>query len=132
MLRYLKINGFTVDLEFKTEPYEDKEENFHGFKSEVFVDGNHFTDIIHSNYRDRVHYANGFLAAYEWESTGKYKWRGKKEPLREDGKLDIEVGDWIVDTNNKIRKVKHDDDPEMPYETIQRHATEDEVENLKE
>jgi len=131
MLRYLKNNGFPVDLEFKTEPYEDKEENFHGFKSEVFVDGNHFTDIIHSNYRDRVHYANGFLGSYEWETTGKYKWRGKKKPLRENGDLDVEVGDWIVDVKDKVRKVKYDDDPEMPWKAIKRHATEAEVENVE-
>jgi hypothetical protein len=132
MLRYLRNNGYPVDLEFKTEPYEDKEENFHGFKSEVFVDGVHFTDIIHSKFRSRVQYANGFLGAYEWEATGKYKWRGKKDPYNEQGELEVEVGDWIIDKEGYVRKVKMDSDLDMPYEDIKRHATKEEVENKKE
>jgi hypothetical protein len=129
MLRYLKNNGFPVDLEFQTDPYHSDDDDFHGFKSEIFVDGNHFTDLIHSNYRDRVHYANGFLAAYEWEGKGKYKWRGKEIPYRKDGNLDIEVGDWIVDIPGKVRKVQNDNDPDMPYKSIIRFASEIEVEN---
>jgi len=129
MLRYLKENGYPVDLEFKTEPYEDKEEDFHGYKSIVSIDGICFDSIIHSDYRSRVFYANGFFASCNWESTGKYKWRGKEITHRENGDLDVEKGDWIVDVNGKVRKVEWDDDPEMPWDAIKRHATEVEVEN---
>lgn len=67
MLRYLKENGFPVDLEFDTFPYHDDKEEFHGWKSKVYVNGDLYTEFCHSDYRDRVHWANGFLAAYEWE-----------------------------------------------------------------
>jgi len=130
MLKYLKNNGFPVDLEFKTEPYEDEETSFHGWKSKIFVDGIYYKDFIHSEYRGNSSWANGFFAAYEWEATGKYKWRGKDRPFKtKDGELNIEVGDWIVDVKDKVRKVKYDDDPDMPWKAIKRHATEAEVEN---
>ncbi len=129
MLRFLKENGFPVDLEFDTSPYHDDKEEFHGWKSKVYVNGDLYTEFCHSDYRDRVHWANGFLAAYEWEKNGKYKWRGKKDPFREDGKLDIEVGDWIVDMAGKVRRVDKDSQEDLPYEDIVRHAREVEVEN---
>lgn len=129
MLRYLKENGFPTDLEFKTDSYEDPKEDFHGWKSQIFVDGKYYRDFIHSEYRDRVKWANGFFAAYEWEATAQYKWRGKEITHRENGDLDVEKGDWIVDVNGKVRKVEWDDDPDMPWDAIKRHATEAEVEN---
>ena len=131
MLRFLKENGYPVDLEFKTKPYEDKKEDFHGYQSDIFVDGHHFDTLIHADYRSRVHYANGFFASYNWESEGKYKWRGKENSHRENGDLNVEVGDWIVDILGKVKKVQYDDDPEMPWKAIKRHASEAEVENHK-
>lgn len=131
MLKYLKNNGFPVDLDFETLPHEDPENDFHGWKSKIFVDGKYYKDFIHSEYRDRDKWANGFFAAYEWEATAKYKWRCKEDPLRESGDLDVQVGDWIVDKEGYVRRVDKDSDPDMPYESIQRHATEKEVENNK-
>jgi len=129
MLRYLKENGFPLNLEFETTPFHDEENDFHGWKSKVYIDENLFTEFCHSNYRDRVHWANGFFAAYKWESEGKYKWRDKKDQYRQDGKLNIEVGDWIVDINEKVRRVERDSQEDLTHEDIVRHATEIEVEN---
>lgn len=129
MLRYLKENGFPVQLEFDTFPFEDEGNEFHGWKSKVYIEGNLFTEFCHNDARSRVHWANGFFAAYEWEKSGKYKWRGKKDPLRPDGKLYIEVGDWIVDKNGRVRRVDRDSQEDLPYENIVRHAREIEVEN---
>lgn len=131
MLKFLKENGYPVNLEFDTKPYEDMEENFHGYQSDIFIDGHHFDILIHSDFWARVHYADGFFASYRWESDGKYKWRGKKEPLIENGDLNIEVEDWIMDKDGYFRKVKRDSDPDMPYKNIDRHATEKEVKNKK-
>jgi len=130
MLRYLRENGFPIDLEFDTFPFHDDKEEFHGWKSKVYVNGDLFTEFCHSDYRARVHWANGFFAAYEWEKNGKYKWRGKKDSYREDGKLDIEVGDWIVDKTGRVRRVDRDSQEDLPYEDIVRHAREIEVENV--
>ena len=131
MLRYLKDNGFPVDLEFDTFPYHDEKEDFHGWRSKVYVNNDLFTEFCHANYGDRIHWANGFFGSYEWEAHGKYKWRGKKDPYRKDGKLDIEVGDWIVDKNGRIRRVDSDSQEDLPYENISRHAKEIEVENAE-
>ena len=129
MLKFLKNNGYPVDLFFETEEHHDEENDFHGWKSKIFVDGAHYRDFIHPEYRDRVKWANGFFAAYEWEATGKYKWRGKEKTHRENGDLDIEVGDWIVDKDGYVRRVDMDSDPDMPYEDIKHHASETQVEN---
>jgi hypothetical protein len=129
MLRFLKNNGFPVDLEFDTFPYHDDREDFHGWKSKVYVNNDLFTEFCHANYGDRIHWANGFLSAYEWEKNGKFKWRGKKDPYNEQGELEIEVGDWIVDKDGKVRRVDRDSQEDLPYENIQRHAREIEVEN---
>jgi len=64
MLRFLKKGGHPVDLEFKTEKYEDLEEGFKGYKSEIYVNGSEFDIMIHKEMYDRAHYAAGFLAAY--------------------------------------------------------------------
>ena len=127
MLRYLKENGYPIDLEFHTQPYE--EDDFHGYKSEIFFDGILFHTLIHEDFFARRNFAEGIFKYHEWEKTGKYKWRGKENPLQENGDLDIEVGDWIVDYAEKVREVLRDDDPNMSYEDIVRHATEKEVEN---
>jgi hypothetical protein len=129
MLRYLKNNGFPVDLEFQTDPYHSDDDDFHGWKSKIFVNGNYYKDLIHTEYRGRVSWATGFFDAYEWEATGKYKWRGKENTHRENGDLNVEVGDWIIDIDGYVRRVDMDSDPDMPYEIIKRHASEKEVEN---
>ncbi len=54
MLKYLKENGYPLDLTFKTEPHEDEAEDFHGYSSDIFVDGVHYDTLIHSDYRARV------------------------------------------------------------------------------
>ena len=132
MTQYLKENGFPVDLEFTTpQKYEDKENSFYGFKCDVLVDGHHYDELYFTDYRSRAFYANGFFAAYNWEAKGKYKWRGKKETHRENGDLDVQVGDWIVDKYDKIRKIWSDEDVTLPYEDIIRHATEKEAINHK-
>lgn len=129
MLRFLKENGYPVDLEFKTGPYEEEEEDFHGYKTDIFVDGILYDHLIHSDFRARVHYANGFFAAYRWESTGQYKWRGKEKARRKDGILDVQVGDWIVTTDHKIKRVDMDSQPDLPYKKIKRFASEAEAEH---
>ena len=131
-LVFKKENGFPANLEMETHPHYDDEQDWHGWKTIVFVDGHKFDTIIHSDHRTRVHYANGFMAAYRWESEGQYKWRGKENPTRENGDLNVEVGDWIVDKDGYIRRVDMDSDPDMPYEDIKRHASEVEVESMEE
>ena len=68
MLRFLKENGYPVDLEFTTpEPYEDKENEYIGYKCDILVDGIIFDEFIFSNNRARANYANGFFTAYKYK-----------------------------------------------------------------
>ncbi len=129
MLQFLKENGYPIDLEFETRSYEDEKEDFHGYKSDVFVDGVLYETLIHSEYKSRIYYADGFFSAYRWEAEGQYKWRGKEKTRRDDEILDVQVGDWIVDIHGKVRKVQYESDPDMPYESIKRFASEAEAEH---
>lgn len=133
MLQYLKNNGFPVDLFFETNPYHREEDDYHGWLSKIFIDGFHYKNFIHTDYRDRVKWADGFFAAYEWEATGKYKWRGREESLLDEkGISNLSVGDWIVDKDGYVRTIPRDDDEALPFEAIKRFATEKEFENKEE
>jgi len=65
MVAFLKENGFPIDLCIETEPYEEtdpKEGHWKGFKSKVYLDRekkNLLKEFYHSNWRDRVHFADG-------------------------------------------------------------------------
>lgn len=39
----------------------------------------------------------------------------------------FEVGQYVIDINDKLRKITSDDMPDLPYEKIKRLATQDEI-----
>ena len=68
MIQFLRENGYPVDLKFTTpEPYEDKENDFIGYKCDILVDGNICDELIFNDPRARVYYSSGFLAACSWK-----------------------------------------------------------------
>jgi hypothetical protein len=68
---FQKINGFPVDLLIETEEYEDKDPDgtpFKGFVSKIYLgkdanDKNLIKEFYHSQWRDRIHFADGFFTA---------------------------------------------------------------------
>ena len=50
-LVFKKENGFPANLEMETHPHYDDEQDWHGWKTIVFVDGHKFDTIIHSDHR---------------------------------------------------------------------------------
>jgi hypothetical protein len=66
MLSYLKGNGFPMTIICETSEYEDKENEFKGYKT-IFTDenGKVIGDLIHKNWHDRVHWVGGFFKGLE-------------------------------------------------------------------
>jgi len=65
---FKKENGFPVDLLIETEDYEEndpKEGHWKGFKSKFYLgkEKKLIKEFYHSDYRARVHFANGFFTA---------------------------------------------------------------------
>jgi hypothetical protein len=68
MVRFLKENGFPIDLIIETEEYEEndpKEGHWKGFKSKVYLDRDCtklLKEFYHDNWRDRTHFADGVFS----------------------------------------------------------------------
>jgi hypothetical protein len=74
MVRYLKENGFPIDLIIETSQEEDEEENWKGWKSIITVDGFIIDTIYHNDYRSRVFWAGGFFKGLEYKTLEKDDW----------------------------------------------------------
>jgi len=66
MLKFLKKNGAPVDLIFKTEPHEIKNEGWKGYKSEIFLNRNYLDTLYHSKLSDRGIYAGAVFKTYKF------------------------------------------------------------------
>jgi hypothetical protein len=134
-----------MTISIETLPYEELMEDneiWKGWESTV-IDENQtiITIFFHSNYRDRVMWVNGFFSALELNTPdldedwlNKSLWKGPETPLiGNDGRSNIEVWDWIVSKDDeKVLRVSHDDDADIPFDRIKRFATRAEAKNAKE
>jgi len=142
MLKYLKENGFPMTISIDTEVYEEvmeDNETWKGYESIVTdKDQNIVGRFHHSVFRDRVMWVKGFFAALtlntpdldeEWEN--KSLWKGPETPLMGKGeRCNVNVWDWIVTNDDeKVLRVSHDDDMDIPFERIKRFATRGEAKN---
>ena len=145
MLKYLKENGFPMTISIETVPHEEimeDDEIWKGFESTVIdKDQTVIARFHHSQYRDRLIWSQGFFTAItlktpdlenEWSVKG--LWKGPEMPLiREDGISNLSVWDWIVTNDDeKVLRVSHDDDADIPFERIKRFASRGEAKNAKE
>jgi hypothetical protein len=64
MIRYLRENGFPVDLVLESEFTDGFD---YPWTTHVSVNGRHLVDFEHIHENDRKFWADGFLAGLEWE-----------------------------------------------------------------
>lgn len=64
MLIFKKEYGSPADLIIDTEEYHDEKNEFHGYRS-LMKDGDGILikEFYHENFRDRVHWADGYMTA---------------------------------------------------------------------
>jgi len=143
MLIFKKENGFPMTISIETKKHKEvmeDDEIWKGFESTVIdKDQNIITVFQHGNYADRIIWANGFFTALklnipdldqEWEN--KSLWKGPETILYEDGHSNVEVWDWIVTNDDeKVLRISHDDDMDIPFKRIKRFATRDEAKNAQ-
>ena len=142
MLTYLKENGFPMTISIETSPYDEiieDDEIWKGYES-IVTDKNQtiIQRFHHSGFRDRLMWVKGFFAALnlkdpdldeEWVNTS--LWKGPETPLMGEGeRCNVNVWDWIVTNDDeKVLRVSHDDDMDIPFERIKRFATRGEAKN---
>lgn len=72
MILYKKENGFPMNLKIETLEHEEiMEDNevWRGFKSIVIDEkGKEIANFTHGNYRDRIHWVNGFMEGLKYEN----------------------------------------------------------------
>jgi len=111
-----------------------------GWKT-IVIDENEsiIATFIHGEYRDRLRWMDGFFAALKYKepwSVDKWYREDWKEPslplINDDETSNIDVGDWIVTTDDKVRRIDMDSQPDLPFEIIKRFATRAEAKNAKE
>jgi len=143
MLKYLKENGFPLNISIETFRHEEvmeDDEIWEGWKSIAIDDEERVVgSFTHKEYRDRLIWINGFFAAVnlkepwlidEWFNKD---WKGPEIPLlNEDETSNLEVGDWVVTKDEKIRKIEIDEQQDLPFELMERFATPAEAKNAKE
>ena len=144
MLIFSKENGYPMTIIFETNPYEEVMEDnevWKGYESIISdEDCNIIAKFIHKEMFDRVTWSRGFFAAItlnnpnfnnEWNK--KVLWKDPEKPLiGEDGMSNLDVWDWIVTKEDKVMRITHHDDADVPFEIIARFATRGEAKNAKE
>ena len=143
MLIFTKENGYPMTIKFETFPHEEVMEDneiWKGFETIVTdKDCNIVGRFHHGQYRDRVTWAHGFFAALEMndpefddEWNKKVLWKGPETPLIGENEIsNLNVWDWIVTKDDKVLRISHDDDADIPFERIERFATRGEAKNAK-
>ena len=64
----------------------------------------------------------------EWNK--KVLWKGPETPLIGENEIsNLSVWDWIVTKDDKVLRISHDDDANIPFERIERFATRGEAKN---
>ena len=64
MIRFEKKNGYPRDLTIKTEEYEDEQNGFKGFKSEMINHkGKVIREFTHKHIGARIDWADGYFTA---------------------------------------------------------------------
>lgn len=143
MILYKKENGYPINLKIETYEHEEiMEDNevWKGFKS-IAIDEEEqvIATFIHGTYRDRIRWVEGFMEGIKYREpwlVDKWYQEDWKEPslplIEDDGKSNLEVGDWVVTTDDKVRRIDMDSQEDLPFELIKRFATRAEAKNAKE
>jgi hypothetical protein len=149
MLVFKKEDGFPMSIMIETTDHKefmDNNEIWEGYMSVVLDENNNVIDeFTHGNLTDRVNWVNGFMAGIKYKEKGSLDkkidelfntpepWSGTEIPLlNDDGTSNMEVGDWVVTKDGKVRKIEMDNQEDLPFEMIERFATAMEIENAEE
>ena len=152
MLVLLKENGYPMNLWIESADAEDEKEEWKGYESIVTTDDNKIiAEFKHDELRGRILWTEGFFAALKmikqdrpiikipfsdvevYSRKLKKEWEGKDDLYDKNGYLEnISVGDWVITNSGLIREIWCDDQPELPYQTIKRYATTEEMRHADE
>jgi hypothetical protein len=144
MLVYKKENGFPMDLILETGDHQDIVDGveWKGYETMVSdVDLNLIASFKHKNFRDRVIWVNGFFSGLKylkpWLSPlfldEEDEWKDPSLPLINEKEIsNLEVGDWIVTKDGKVRRIEMDSQEDLQFEKIERFASRNEAKNAKE
>lgn len=141
MLGFKKENGFPMTIKIETSDYEEVMEDnevWKGYESIVTdEDGNEIDRFTHKDLFSRFMWVNGFFSGIKhlepWRidsfNDPDHKWKGPETPIEDENGSNLEVGDWIVTKGGDIRKIKSDDQEDLPFKIIERFATRLEAKN---
>jgi peroxiredoxin family protein len=99
MLRYLKENGFPVDIIFDTKPCAMMD----GYLSDVYIEGDLIETYFHESMRDRVEYAEKIFEK-EMEDKENQKLEELENLKKENKELKKKMNDLEVILENYLYK----------------------------